>query len=260
MSVAVSLGARNLVTAYCDARHRLSAADDAAAAAARAAAGPGAELVSVPPPQPDLTNRLLDFLASPRGQQVAVLAVTAFVTGGMRAYLDQTIDINFYEVRRGRRFGGGQRAAQAAAPTARALLATRSVLLPPLPAAAWRAPPAGPTFLGWAAQPEAFPLLHRTYRPAGAAQRNGQAGAPGGGQGLRGRVCSRRGGHLPGGPESAAGGGRGAPAAARRRAACAQVGQPAGGVTAGRPGGGPLPAFAGQVQLPMLPGPGHAAC
>lgn len=103
MSVVVSLGARNLVAAYCDARHRLSAADAAAAAAARAAAaaaaGPGGELPPVPPPAPDLTNRLLDFLASPRGQQVAVLAVTAFVTGGMRAYLDQTLDINFYEVR-----------------------------------------------------------------------------------------------------------------------------------------------------------------
>ncbi|KAL4448603.1 hypothetical protein ABPG75_005822 [Micractinium tetrahymenae] len=101
VSVAVSLGARNLVTAYCDTRHRLSAADAAAAAAARAAAaaaaGPGTELPPLPPPQPDMTNRLLDFLASPRGQQVAVLAVTAFVTGGMRAYLDQTIDINFYE-------------------------------------------------------------------------------------------------------------------------------------------------------------------
>ncbi|KAL4424613.1 hypothetical protein ABPG77_002231 [Micractinium sp. CCAP 211/92] len=98
VSVVVSLGARNLVTAYCDARHRLSAADDAAAAAARAAAaGPGGGLQPAPQPAPDLTNRLLDFLASPRGQQVAVLAVTAFVTGGMRAYLDQTIDINFYE-------------------------------------------------------------------------------------------------------------------------------------------------------------------
>ncbi len=109
VSVVVSLGARNLVTAYCDARHRLSAADDAAAAAARAAAaGPGGELQPAPQPAPDLTNRLLDFLASPRGQQVAVLAVTAFVTGGMRAYLDQTIDINFYEVGRGQQERGQQ--------------------------------------------------------------------------------------------------------------------------------------------------------
>lgn len=28
----------------------------------------------------------------------AVLCVSAFVTGGMRAYLDQTLDLNFYEV------------------------------------------------------------------------------------------------------------------------------------------------------------------
>ncbi|PSC73345.1 PHLOEM PROTEIN 2-LIKE A10 [Micractinium conductrix] len=99
VSVAVSLGARNLVTAWCDAQHRLTAADAAAAAAARAAAAAasGAPLPPVPPPQPDLTNRLLGFLASPHGQQLAVLAVTAFVTGGMRSYLDQTLDVNFYE-------------------------------------------------------------------------------------------------------------------------------------------------------------------
>ncbi|KAI7840832.1 hypothetical protein COHA_005478 [Chlorella ohadii] len=50
VSVAVSLGARNLVTGFCE-----------------------------------------------RGQQLAVLCVSAFVTGGMRAYLDQTLDLNFYE-------------------------------------------------------------------------------------------------------------------------------------------------------------------
>lgn len=60
VSVAVSLGARNLVSGYCEARHRLAAAD-------RAAAGLGTH---PPGAQPDLTNRLLDFLASPRGQQV----------------------------------------------------------------------------------------------------------------------------------------------------------------------------------------------
>lgn len=81
VSVAVSLGARNLMSAYCETKHRLGASDRASR-----------------PPQPDLTNRLLDFLASPRGQQLAVMSVTAFVTSGMRAYLDQTLDLNFYEV------------------------------------------------------------------------------------------------------------------------------------------------------------------
>ncbi len=60
VSVAVSLGARNLVTGFCEVRHRLAAAD-------RAAAGLGPQL---PGAQPDLTNRLLDFLATQRGQQL----------------------------------------------------------------------------------------------------------------------------------------------------------------------------------------------
>ncbi|PRW45258.1 PHLOEM PROTEIN 2-LIKE A10 [Chlorella sorokiniana] len=87
VSVAVSLGARNMVSGFCEVRHRLAAAD-------RAAAGLGPQL---PGSQPDLTNRLLDFLGTARGQQLAVLCVSAFVTGGMRAYLDQTLDVNFYE-------------------------------------------------------------------------------------------------------------------------------------------------------------------
>ena len=94
MSVAVSLGARNLMTAYCEAQHRLAADDRAAAFAAGPGSAPASALASA-----DLTNRLLDFLASPRGQQLAVLTVTAFVSSGMRSYLDQTLDLNFYEVR-----------------------------------------------------------------------------------------------------------------------------------------------------------------
>lgn len=86
VSVAVSVGARNCVATYCESRHALGAAD-------RAARGG---------PQPDLTNRLLDFLASPRGQQLAVLSVSAFVTSGVRCYLDQTLELNFYEVGAGR--------------------------------------------------------------------------------------------------------------------------------------------------------------
>ena len=97
VSVAVSLGARNLMTAYCEAQHRLAADDRAAAVAAGpgSAGAAGAAGASAN----DLTNRLLDFLASPRGQQLVLLTVTAFVSSGMRSYLDQTLDLNFYEVR-----------------------------------------------------------------------------------------------------------------------------------------------------------------
>jgi hypothetical protein len=90
VSVVVSLGARNLVTAYCDAQHRHEAEHAAALAASEKGSASSA--------QPDITNRLLDFLSSPRGQQLAVMSVTAFVSSGMRVYLDQTLDLNFYEV------------------------------------------------------------------------------------------------------------------------------------------------------------------
>ncbi|EFN56310.1 hypothetical protein CHLNCDRAFT_144726 [Chlorella variabilis] len=99
VSVAVSLGARNLVAAYCEAQHTLAAQDAAAAAAAHA------------PPPPDLAARLLGFLASPAGQQLAVLTIGAFVSSGMRAYLDQTLDLNLYEVRLAGLLGAPSRAA-----------------------------------------------------------------------------------------------------------------------------------------------------
>lgn len=67
VSVAVSLGARNLVSGFCEARHRLAAAD-------RAAAGLGPQL---PGAQPDLTNRLLDFLSTSHGQQLVRIAAAA---------------------------------------------------------------------------------------------------------------------------------------------------------------------------------------
>ena len=72
VSVAVSLGARNLVSGFCEARHRLAAAD-------RAAAGLGPQL---PGSQPDLTNRLLDFLSTSRGQQLVRLQCCCCCAGG----------------------------------------------------------------------------------------------------------------------------------------------------------------------------------
>jgi hypothetical protein len=84
VSVAVSLGARNLVAAYCEAQQQQQEKQQ------RGGGGSAAP--------PDLTARALDFLASRRGQQLAVACVAAFVSAGMRSYLDQTLDINFYEV------------------------------------------------------------------------------------------------------------------------------------------------------------------
>lgn len=68
VSVAVSMGARNMVGALVEATSRTAAA----------AGGP---------PQPGALDKILDFCATERGQQLAVAAITAFVTNGVRVYM-----------------------------------------------------------------------------------------------------------------------------------------------------------------------------
>jgi len=86
VSVAVSMGARNLVGAWVEASSRLPAQQ-----LHQGVPAAGSSL------QPGMVDKLLDFLTTERGQQLAVTAITAFVTNGMRVYMDATLDINFYE-------------------------------------------------------------------------------------------------------------------------------------------------------------------
>lgn len=78
VSVAVSLGARNLVSSFLETQHRLRVASGA-------------------PPRPDIPDRLLAFLAQPAGQQVVALATGAFVSHGVRSYMDESMEVNVYE-------------------------------------------------------------------------------------------------------------------------------------------------------------------
>lgn len=82
VSVAVSMGARNLVGAIMEANVQQ---------AQQQQRRPGAL------PQQGLVERILDFLATDSGRQFAVAAITTFVTNGMRVYMDATLDVNFYE-------------------------------------------------------------------------------------------------------------------------------------------------------------------
>lgn len=80
VSVAVSLGARNLVGGLVEGMARVQDQQRAGG-----------------PLPPGVVDKILDFCATQRGQQLAVAAITAFVTNGVRVYMDSTLDINFYE-------------------------------------------------------------------------------------------------------------------------------------------------------------------
>lgn len=79
VSVAVSMGAKNLVSAYVEASSRAAAANANGV------------------PQADSTDKTLSFLSTPEGQQLAVMAVAAFASNGMRVYMDKSLEVNFYE-------------------------------------------------------------------------------------------------------------------------------------------------------------------
>ena len=48
-------------------------------------------------PQADSTDKTLSFLSTAEGQQLAVMAVAAFASNGMRVYMDKSLEVNFYE-------------------------------------------------------------------------------------------------------------------------------------------------------------------
>jgi hypothetical protein len=47
--------------------------------------------------QQDSTDKMFSFLSTPEGQQLAVMAVAAFASNGMRVYMDKSLEVNFYE-------------------------------------------------------------------------------------------------------------------------------------------------------------------
>jgi len=78
VSVAVSMAARNAVTAYCEASNQQQ--HDASISNHKTS-----------------TDKILDFLGSISGQQLAVASMATLATEGVRVYMDRTLDINFYE-------------------------------------------------------------------------------------------------------------------------------------------------------------------
>jgi hypothetical protein len=78
VSVAVSMAARNAVTAYCEASNQQQ--HDPSISNHKTS-----------------TDKILDFLGSISGQQLAVASMATLATEGVRVYMDRTLDINFYE-------------------------------------------------------------------------------------------------------------------------------------------------------------------
>jgi len=81
VSVAVSMAAKNMVSSYVETTARTAAAthgDDGT-------------------PQQDSTDKMFSFLSTSEGQQLAVMAVAAFASNGMRVYMDKSLEVNFYE-------------------------------------------------------------------------------------------------------------------------------------------------------------------
>lgn len=81
VSVAVSMAAKNMVSSYVETTARAAAANQ------------GDDNT----PQQDSTDKMFSFLSTPEGQQLAVMAVAAFASNGMRVYMDKSLEVNFYE-------------------------------------------------------------------------------------------------------------------------------------------------------------------
>jgi hypothetical protein len=78
------MAAKNMVSSYVETTAR---------AAAAAAANQGNDAT----PQQDSTDKMFSFLSTAEGQQLAVMAVAAFASNGMRVYMDKSLEVNFYE-------------------------------------------------------------------------------------------------------------------------------------------------------------------
>jgi hypothetical protein len=75
------MAAKNMVSSYVETTARTAAANQGNNAT----------------PQQDSTDKMLSFLSTAEGQQLAVMAVAAFASNGMRVYMDKSLEVNFYE-------------------------------------------------------------------------------------------------------------------------------------------------------------------
>jgi hypothetical protein len=85
VSVAVSMGAKNMVAAYVETTQHHQMLQQ------QRREQDGQE------PAADATDKLFTFLSSPAGQQLTVMSIAAFASNGMRVYMDKSLDVNFYE-------------------------------------------------------------------------------------------------------------------------------------------------------------------
>lgn len=80
VSVAVSMGAKNMVASYLETSQRLAT-----------------QAGHSPHYQPEATDKLLTFLSTQSGQQLAVMSIAALASNGMRVYMDKSLEVNLYE-------------------------------------------------------------------------------------------------------------------------------------------------------------------
>ena len=85
VSVAVTMGTRNLVTAYMESSARLAAADGEKSKAL------GDKNSNSP------LDKLLAFFSSNQGQHLAIMSISAFASHGMQVYMDKSMEVNMYE-------------------------------------------------------------------------------------------------------------------------------------------------------------------
>lgn len=83
VSVAVTMGTRNLVNAYMEASARLGGSSVAGGEMTKSTDGP--------------LDKLIEFFSSNRGQQLAVMSISAFASHGMQVYMDKSLEVNMYE-------------------------------------------------------------------------------------------------------------------------------------------------------------------
>ena len=86
VSVAVSMGARSMVSAYVESQKnniQLTRAINSNGEVHQEENGAG--------------NAVLEFLSRPDGQRLAVMCISACANSAMKAYMEETIDINYYD-------------------------------------------------------------------------------------------------------------------------------------------------------------------
>jgi hypothetical protein len=88
VSVAFTMGTRNLVNAYMESSARLSGAM-VCGELTKSKVGEGEKDGPL--------DKLIAFFSSNRGQQLAVMSISAFASHGMQVYMDKSLEVNMYE-------------------------------------------------------------------------------------------------------------------------------------------------------------------